>query len=846
MAMAVAYDTVGMNPRESNSMVEQKGLVETALEQSDLPVQRVLSTFERVVTTHAPILESLLLQIPTLTILRLYHTSRYLRSFLRCYPTAWKYLSFRLLYPSNTLPPAFPAIADIRQSQPYSLDRLLMNVVVPFSPCLKNLELDNTAVSGQILISTVLHPRRETLEHLSVRGCKNVSLKYHIIPYLTMFGLQCDVDMGANSANSSAKQLALKSLYTYRCRHHRRRPYLSSSLLRKDSDSEPTHELVNLCHKLGIWTDTLWCSTPAGRCFRRRGYVSMRVPQGSPEVWVVFDRLWRSKNWIGPVRQDERPPGRDVRLWEHGETGWYGEALGTGDEGGPAEGKMLPAHLRHSHTQFVDNIRCDSCFELIPERCEQCSILMHCVGCRKTLCASCAFERPYPHSKPQPGVPDKFWWAPGATVSPCFMQDPPGNTPDPNPFNFSPPISYPALRFHWCCTEPIFSGGGGISIGAASRDVDRVRAVPLPRGQGWEDLEYSANEWTRTFPRYAYGDPKKPDYSLEAGHLAMVKWLLGPPHHQVSLCPRNLCQQCYESPQWKVHCKTCSKSLCIEHDLRGLRLRICGYRELASEKLSIQDLEISPQSGVGPAVQSQSSQASFGPEFGLPYRTQQPNDSPASSFTEDRPAGASSMLSGADQSDLPGIAARESRSFSPTISNRSRSLSPSSGCFESPSETPKWLGCQSFFCPQYRSVGDQRQRCPSVLQQCTACYVHVCQDCLKENPPCNCSYCETHYLCPNCKRRGEKDGTCRRPQEEKVRRERKWKRDMDLLESILEVKFANEVVEFAGQFFNCVEGRREPVGETDDGEHDVSTYHPGVGDLPVDMEAGDTPIDDSQ
>lgn len=69
---------------------------------------------------------------------------------------------------------------------------------------------------------------------------------------------------------------------------------------------------------------------------------------------------------------------------------------------------------------------------------------------------------------------------------------------------------------------------------------------------------------------------------------------------------------------------------------------------------------------------------------------------------------------------------------------------------------------------------------------------------------------------------------------------------MELLEAILEVKFANEVVEFAGQFFNCVEGRGEPIEETEDGEHGVFTYHPGVGNLPVDMEAGDTPIDDSQ
>lgn len=50
-----------------------------------------------------------------------------------------------------------------------------------------------------------------------------------------------------------------------------------------------------------------------------------------------------------------------------------------------------------------------------------------------------------------------------------------------------------------------------------------------------------------------------------------------------------------------------------------------------------------------------------------------------------------------------------------------------------------------------------------------------------------------------------RDGTCRRREEEKARRERKWKKDMQVLEGILELKVANEVAEFAGQFFDFVE-----------------------------------------
>ncbi|PYH90856.1 hypothetical protein BO71DRAFT_401877 [Aspergillus ellipticus CBS 707.79] len=788
---------------------DQQGLVASALEQSLVPAQHPLSTFELLVTTHAPILESLLLQTPTDAILKLYHTSRYLRSFLRSYPTAWKYLSFRLMYPSGTPPPlrvVFTGSNDAvvpRQSRPYALDQLLMNVVIPFSPCLRSLELDNTAVSGQILISTVLHSRRESLEHLSVRGCKNVSLKYHIIPYLTMFGLQYDVNMEQNIGSSPAtKHLALKSLYTYRCRHHRRRPYLTSSLSRKDSDSEPTHELVNLCHKLGIWTDTAWCSTPAGRCFRRRGYVSMRVPQGSAEVWVVFDRLWRSKNWIGPVDQTARSGHRDGKLWEHSETGSYGEALGTGEGGDHGEGKMVPAHLRRSHTHFIENIRCDNCDELIPERCEQCSILMHCVGCRKTLCSSCAYERPYLHCRPKSGPSQDasaFWWAPNATVTPCSMQDPVGHADNSALNNTSTP-AYPALTFHWCCTEPIFSGGGGISIGTPNRDVDQVRAVPLPRGRGWEDLEYSAQEWSKTFPRDAYGDPRRPDYTLETGHIAMMKWLLGPPDRQPAACPRNLCQDCYDTPQWKVHCKSCSKPLCIEHDLRGLRLRICGYRDLTLEKIAIQNHAEASSRAYDP------SRVPSVPEFELPYRTQRVLDSTTSSLTEDHHDGfgeaSSSTLHDARPTPLMH---RRSRSLSISNSNRSRSSSHSSVYCDSPSEQSKWQGCQSFFCPQYRAVGDQRQRCASVLRECTGCSVYVCEDCTSANPPCSCTYCEVNYLCPNCLKVRERDGTCRRSAEEKARRERKWKEDMRLLEGILETKLANEMAEYAGQFFGSVE-----------------------------------------
>ncbi|KAJ5514558.1 hypothetical protein N7463_004110 [Penicillium fimorum] len=52
-----------------------------------------------------------------------------------------------------------------------------------------------------------------------------------------------------------------------------------------------------------------------------------------------------------------------------------------------------------------------------------------------------------------------------------------------------------------------------------------------------------------------------------------------------------------------------------------------------------------------------------------------------------------------------------------------------------------------------------------------------------------------------------RDSLCRRRHEERAQRDRKWKKEMQLLETILELKVANELAEFAGEFFDLVERR---------------------------------------
>lgn len=809
--------------------------------------ERDLSRFEKLISTHPPVLESLLLQLPTPAILQLYHTSKYLQSFLQSYPIAWTHLSFRLITAGVVAGQGSTgreSSTDQRRSKPYALDRLLRDVVTPFGTRLKTLDLDNTAVSGCFLISEVLQQRRETLTHVSVRGCKNVSLKYHIVPYLTLFGLQSRAS-GVPRTSPRRQELALKSIYTYRCRHHRRRPYLPQSLMRRDSDSDPTHELVKLCRELGIWTDTAWCPTPGGRCLRRREYYIGRSAPGPPEVWVVFDRLWRSGNRIGDTEENRPVPvAPDGRLWEQDEWGYDGEALGTGEDHGYREGKGKPAHLRQSHRVFVEGIKCDRCGDPITERCEQCSVRMHCLGCRKTLCGSCAFDQPLPRKKRKyqhsPKVPSfspkdnlyrsstDLWWAPEAYQSPNLMEEVQEDgeiaTTDERPS--------PKLRFQWCCLEPMFSGGGGIAFvgpGMNGSGANRIRTAPLPRGKGWEDPEFMPS-MAKTFPVSAYGDKDARDYTSGAGHNTMLRWMLrGPEELQASSCPRSLCEECYNGMGWQAACQACKKPLCLEHDLRGLKMRICGYRDLALEKAAlrkpVQD-EVLPTESPPP------------PSYGPDHLTQPQaidiarkilgglSDSERTQFIASLV-----VLPGEDDDNLLDAGPDETSSTAATSSMSETDDQPFRSSEETvlpssphpqpspkpkPAKTPAWQGCASFFCQQFRSIGDHRNRCTGVLKECSSCAVYVCLDCLGAHPSCDCTYCLSNYNCPNCYRTLGV-GVCRKGVEELERminaREAKRTR-------LAEVLARKESDELAGQLGEFLAGL-EMVGVANDGTGEV-------------------------
>ena len=527
----------------------------------------------------------------------------------------------------------------------------------------------------------------------------------------------------------------------------------------------------------------------------------MRAPVDTKEVWVVYDRLWRSKNWVGPVeeksetsRNAKAAVQRDGRVWEQDENGMEGEALGVGNEKlRYGDGKHLPMHLRRSHREFVEDVRCENCSSVILERCEQCSVLMHCAGCRKTLCASCAFGRPYTRNRVEDaeieegeggGKTSKYWWAPGYSISPCSMQDQDETT---NANGQVVPQTNPTSKFKWCCTEPVFSGGGGITFGPGNngREFERMRAAPLPKGDGWEDPDFAPWSGSRNGSHLAQEKiPVSRTRLNKHDHYDVMHQLLGP-EKQPSLVPRNLCDECYASKHWKVKCKACSQSLCLQHDLRGLKMRVCGYRDLSSEKealnrrqKSIENMALSlerlkgflparnwsdvpdlwhnhrngelrglittPDIDDADSTNAEIGHGSRAPSL-QPVARQQPvldsvAASPSNNNENDRPNRPTSPSSNAT--------AAASRSTSPAPSLDSVTI-PTPTPEKDPEEQkdgiephPKWTGCLSFACPQLRGSGDHRLRCSASFRECAGCKVNVCKGCADKMPkPCRCEGC---------------------------------------------------------------------------------------------------------
>lgn len=309
-----------------------------------------LSKFEVLLTIYTPILECLSSHLDTFDKLRLTHVSPHLRRLCHSYPAFWAHPDFHLVVREGGGYDSY-GIGKV-----YNLDALLS--VLPLEGRLVSLNVDWTAITGHYLFKLV-DKCAATLQHLSVRGCRKVSIKHHIVPHFvhqfliepytisTLPG-QAGIGSGGWGVRSGRPYRALKSLHAWKARGVRRKPFLID---RKEADGdEPTRYLTTLAAALNIFVDVGLCSTPKLRCPRRRE-ITRRLRE---KYCVPFDRRWR--------------------------------------ETSSAVTELVPSLLKRG---LGRGINCDGCNEVIGERCEACSVAMHCSNCAKTLCYVCSWTLPF-------------------------------------------------------------------------------------------------------------------------------------------------------------------------------------------------------------------------------------------------------------------------------------------------------------------------------------------------------------------------------------------------------------------------------------------------------------------
>jgi hypothetical protein len=304
----------------------------------ELAPQEYLSPLEALLSIYTPILECLVSHLPTPSKLALAQTSSSLRHLLHSYPRFFAHLDYRLPVIET------PNVESYQPGTVYNLDRLLQSL--PVHGRIISLTLDWTAISGSFLFNKILDRCSHTLEHLSVRGCRKVSIKHHIVPH---FVYQSSILQLGDHEQERQQKPALKSLYVYKARGVRRKPFLID---RKPADGdEPSRYLTTLAEQLGIWVDLGLCPTPKLRCPRRREILR----RWKENFCVPFDRRWRAQNDNESLSEVE--------------------------------------HFRRLRREQNRNERltCSNCDAAIPDRCEACVHQMTCISCQKPLCHNCAY-----------------------------------------------------------------------------------------------------------------------------------------------------------------------------------------------------------------------------------------------------------------------------------------------------------------------------------------------------------------------------------------------------------------------------------------------------------------------
>ncbi|KAL8843527.1 MAG: hypothetical protein Q9170_000031 [Blastenia crenularia] len=238
---------------------------------------------------------------------------------------------------------------------------------------------------------------------------------------------------------------------------------------------------------------------------------------------------------------------------------------------------------------------------------------------------------------------------------------------------------------------------------------------------------------------------RKPRFSAGGGISLMPLNIVPQNNHQIRTAPLPQ-KKGFEDPEF-VPLKNTVNTV-------GLLTRVCGYRDLSTENVSIANrmLELAEE-----ALKSKRAQVeevdritkqlrehgtlSEKDEYALAVITALPAGHEQDDLLKEqtKPVDDSQFLSAKEAG--PPTDAFAALPFQPPPFTQSNGPLNTTNAFR---------GCATFICPRYRSIDDYRRKCPALVKQCTECKVNVCPDCWAKQPLCDCSYCIDNYHCPNC------------------------------------------------------------------------------------------------
>lgn len=229
-------------------------------------------------------------------------------------------------------------------------------------------------------------------------------------------------------------------------------------------------------------------------------------------------------------------------------------------------------------------------------------------------------------------------------------------------------------------------------------------------------------------------------------------------------------------------------------------MRICGYKDLSSEKSLVEQ-----RSDVEHA--SETWQKSTTEVDGLLKYPRLPIDLASAIHPAGEPSAQSVDLNPWKQS---GKTSEERQSSGQVLEDGDTQSTTTPSNTKAPNNHDQKIGrrgCGAIMCPKYRAVGDHRPKCPATAQVCTLCEIWVCPECLVLNPPCDCSYCKEHYRCPNCFHMLAE--LCKKAEEEEERLRKKREEELKNAMAAHKLRVYEEAIEKAGEFMAAVFGKDE-------------------------------------